>query len=366
MAEKNNSLAVIVSAAMLGVFLVPMQPFFGLTILGGCMMWGWKYYCQHTRLAALFKKFHLETCDMVPELRETRRTDESTIYRYSIPPGFSLEDFEKAHDAIEVFLNKEISIKVHSKNLIIEAYNNRLEQHNYVPTSRLQIGLGRGGKPVCVDFEKYPHLLVAGETGSGKSTLLRGMVTSMILQGYKLHLIDLKGGTEFGIFRKHPAVLNFARTTMQATDIVNEFLCEIDNRYDAFFEKGINNIGRSDFDKQVLVIDEYAELVFRNADCMNAIKAICAKGRACGCNIILATQRPDAKILDGAIKSNLTNVVGLKTINRTNSDIIGIPDLEKLRGHGHGIYKCAGQFVEFQAPYLSEDEAVSLIGGGQK
>ena len=362
MAE-NNSLAGIASAALFGAFLVPIQPIFGVAILSGCMWWGYKYFSQHTRLAAVFRKYHIETDDMVPELKETRHTSEATIYRYSCPPGFTLADFEKAHDAIEQFLNKEVKIMAHSKNIIVEAYNDRLQQYNYTPTNNLQIGIGRGGKPVVVDFAKYPHLLIAGETGSGKSTLMRGLITSLILQGYKLHLIDLKGGSEFGIFRNNKSVLSFARSAKEASLIISMFLDEIDRRYDLFFEKGINNISKSNLDKQVLLIDEFAELVIRDSGSMDSIKSICARGRACGCSCVISTQRPDAKILDGAIKAN-TTAIGLKTLNELNSRIIiDKSGLEKLRGEGHGIFRCAGEFIEFQAPYLSEDDAVKLIGG---
>lgn len=362
--KEGNPLVNIAGATLVGLFLVPSHLLLGSAILFACATWGLKYYRQHSKLSHIFRKFKLEFDSMVPELREIRRTEKSTIYRYSIPPGLTLADFEKSHDAIETFLNKEVSIKEHAKNIIIEAYEDELEQYEYEPTKGLQIGIGRGGKAVRVDFDRYPHLLVAGETGSGKSTLLRGLITSMSLQNYKLHLIDLKGGTEFGIFRNCPAVVSFARTTSDASLIISMFSDEIDNRYDLFFEKGITSIKKTKLDQQVLVIDEFAELALRDKSSMDMIKSIAARGRACGCNLIIATQRPDAKLLDGSIKANMTNVIGLKTLNDVNSRIIiDQSGLEKLRGQGHGIFKCGGELIEFQAPNLTEDEAKRLIGG---
>jgi S-DNA-T family DNA segregation ATPase FtsK/SpoIIIE len=245
-----------------------------------------------------------------------------------------------------------------------------LEQHNYVlnTTGKLQIGIGRGGRPVCVDFAKYPHLLVAGETGSGKSVFVKGLICSLILQkNYKLMLIDLKHGTEFRVFRNHPSVKRFARTIDEAVVTINVFLDEINRRYEMFYEKGVNNVKYTDLDQIVLVIDEFAEFVlFGETESINAIKSISAKGRAAGCFLIACTQRPDKDVITGVIKSNFTNVCGLKTENRVNSDIIGIPNLENMRGEGHGIFKSAGTYTEFQAPLITDDDIERLIGGDIK
>lgn len=73
------------------------------------------------------------------------------------------------------------------KDVVIEVYEDDIEKYEYAPSTNLEIGRGRSGA-VTIDFERYPHLLIAGETGSGKSTLLRALITSMILNKYKLHL----------------------------------------------------------------------------------------------------------------------------------------------------------------------------------
>ncbi len=57
--------------------------------------------------------------------------------------------------------------------------------------SPLALALGKdiGGKPVVVDIQKMPHLLVAGTTGSGKSVALNAMIVSLL---YKATANDLR------------------------------------------------------------------------------------------------------------------------------------------------------------------------------
>ena len=360
MENKQDPIIPIVGAALTGIVLAPVDPFISGTLFLACGVWGWKYYQEHSKLAGVFRNVGLVNADkQVLQLREKKLIEGGVMYRYSLPPGFCVDDVTKHQDAIEGFLGKAVTITTRIKDAVIEVYDDDIKQYDYEPTRGLEIGRGRGGKPVLVDFNRYPHLLIAGETGSGKSTLLRALITSMISQRYKLHLIDLKGGAELGIFRNSKSVVEFARTAKDAERVIALFLEEIDKRYDLFFERGITDIKSTKLTKQVLIIDEFAELV--DSPAMKPLKSICARGRACGCNAVICTQRPSAKVIDGDIKANLTNVVGLKTINRVNSEVIGIPGLERLRGHGHGIFRSGGVATEFQAAWLSEDRARKLI-----
>lgn len=360
---EGNPVITIMGAAVAGFLFVPTYPLLGGALLMACATWGIKYYREHSKLACVFRNCGLTNKDgQVPQLREKRTSEETTTYRYSLPPGLALPDFEKHYDAIKDFLGKTISIKGHAKNIIIEVYDKDIEQYEYEPNDWAEIGKTRGGKVLKLELEKNPHVLIASETGGGKSTLLRALVVALKRLGYGLYIVDLKGGVEFSFLRKSARA--FSKTPDEALEIIASFSDEIQRRYDLLYDADVQEISeynkvREPLPRLVLVVDEFAELTDKSA--MQALKSIAARGRAAGCYLIISTQRPDAEILKGNIKANITNIIGLKTANRINSEIIGIPGLERLRGEGHGILKRGSEFIEFQAPLLTVQEAKKLI-----
>lgn len=364
---EGNPVLPIVGAAVAGFVLLPIEPILGGALLAAVAAWSFKYYREHSKLACVFRNCGLTNKDnQVPQLREKDRTDGSVIYRYSLPPGLSAADFQKNQDAIEGFLGKEVSIKGHAKNIIIEVFNGPIEQYDYEFTGELEIGRTRGCRPLCLDLVEHPHVMICGETGSGKTTLSRGLSVSLILLGYRLHLVDLKGGVEFAFMRNSSQVVSFSKTTQEALSIIGAFAEEIERRYSELYAcnmvdiQSYNKKAEQKWPYEVLIVDEFAELTDKEA--IQTLKSIAARGRACGCNLIVSTQRPDAKILDSAIKANITNIIGLKTVNRVNSEIIiGAGGLERLHGNGHGLLLSAGKLTEFQVPWLSAEHARELI-----
>lgn len=96
MEKEGNELLTIVGAALCGALLMPVQPVLGGTLLSVVGMIGAKYYREHSRLAGVFRNCGLTNKDgQVLQLRERRYTDSGMTFRYSLPPGFSLQDVEK-------------------------------------------------------------------------------------------------------------------------------------------------------------------------------------------------------------------------------------------------------------------------------
>jgi S-DNA-T family DNA segregation ATPase FtsK/SpoIIIE len=141
---------------------------------------------------------------------------------------------------------------------------------------------------------------------------------------------------------------------------------EVDKRYNLFYENDVKDIVDYNFkcgkmDYQVLVFDEFADIA-DNKEAIKMVEKLSAKARACGIHLIISTQRPDAKVLNGRIKDNFGAILGLKTTTEVNSRIIIDKDgLEKLKGNGHGIFKKDGEENIIRCPYLDVDEAVNLI-----
>jgi S-DNA-T family DNA segregation ATPase FtsK/SpoIIIE len=310
-----------------------------------------------------------------PIQKSRRKTDCSIIYKFTLPAGLSLKDFTDKKDAIEAYLGREIDIKLTYKEIYIEVYKeNQITFYEYKPIKirgsvPIIIGYNKKGELITCDLASgEPHMLIAGETGSGKSTTIRAIITNLILMSnVMLHLIDLKMGAEFNVFSKSNRVASFGRTIHDANDILNNINKEVDKRYSLFFKTDVKDIieynNKFKFKKlgyEVLIIDEFADLQSEK-ESLKLLENIARKSRACGIHLILATQRPDHKVLTGNIKVNVGTVLGLKTLNSTNSNII-IDDngLETLRGKGHGLFK-RGNITEIQAPYIPTEGVKELI-----
>lgn len=323
----------------------------------------------------LFRNLGLGMDGAYPFLKSKEKTDCSTIYKFTLPCGLCLSDFEDKKEQIESHLGKDILMKYTYKEIQIEVFETKMKtMYDYEPIEikgnvPVFTGFNRKDEIVSCDLsEGEPHMLIAGESGSGKSTVLRAIITNLILKSnVVLHLIDLKNGAELNIFRKSKNVESFCRNISESINTLTNLSTEVERRYDLFYNKDVKDIKEYNkkfkykkLDYQVLVIDEFADLQ-GNKECISMLEDLGRKARACGIHLILSTQRPDHKVLNGAIKANITNILGLKTLNTTNSQIIiDEPGLENLRGAGHGIFK-RGTKIEIQAPYLEPDKARELI-----
>lgn len=315
--------------------------------------------------------------DVFPKLREKKNTSYGYCLRFSLPIGLSSNDFIKHQQSIEQYLNKKVKIKYKHQNILIEVYEQELKQDydfelikTKSPVS-FPIGYSFGNKMQTVDLSNsLPHMLIAGETGSGKSTVLRSIVTTLIAtknpKMLKIHLIDMKNGAEFNIFQGYPIVKTFSRNKKQAEKVLYQLSDEVDKRYNLFFQTNCvdiqeyNQNHKKKLNYQIVIIDEFADLQNEKGS-ISIIEQLVAKARACGIHLIISTQRPDSKILNGRIKANCSIILGLKTMNEVNSRIIiDHGGLEHLRGRGHGILKVNNE-IEVQSMNLSPKQARDIL-----
>jgi S-DNA-T family DNA segregation ATPase FtsK/SpoIIIE len=183
-----------------------------------------------------------------------------------------------------------------------------------------------------------------------------------------LHLIDLKHGASFSVFKKSSHVKSFADTVEKAESVLKSINDEIEARYQKMARNGFSDIQsynkrhkKDPLAYELLIIDEMVDFASRK-DLLEELSIISAKARACGIHAIFSTQFPNKDILTGPIKSNITNVLGMKTQNALYSNMImGSEGLEKLNGKGHSILSRLGEMTEVQTPYLNSEKIRELI-----
>lgn len=222
---------------------------------------------------------------------------------------------------------------------------------------RIPFGLAIDGSLKQADLAKFPHMLVAGTSGSGKSVFAHGILMTLIMRNrpedLKLVLIDPKRGVEMAPYKDMPHLLcPIVKEAIPAKNALAKLCKLMDERYVMLAEAGVSNI--SDYNAEyalpnhkkrmsyiVVFVDEFADLVGECKEISDHVLRIAQKARACGIHLIVATQRPDVKVITGTIKSNLLCRVALTVASSQDSvTILGQGGAEDLYGYGDMLIDC--------------------------
>ena len=241
--------------------------------------------------------------------------------------------------------------------------------------SPLSLALGKdiAGKPVIVDLQRMPHLLVAGTTGSGKSVAVNAMILSLLYKAeprqVRMILIDPKM-LELSVYEGIPHLLAPVVTDMKlAANALAWGVGEMERRYRLMSTLGVRNLAgynarvaeakRSgkpltnpftltpespepieEMPLIVIVIDELADLMMVTGKKIEELIArIAQKARASGIHLVLATQRPSVDVITGLIKANIPSRIAFQVASKIDSrTILDQMGAEALLGQGDMLY----------------------------
>ncbi|MEL7473187.1 MAG: DNA translocase FtsK, partial [Planctomycetota bacterium] len=234
-----------------------------------------------------------------------------------------------------------------------------------------------------------PHMLIAGTTGSGKSVCMNTIIMSFLYtrkpNELKLVLVDPKM-VEMSQFKDIPHLMCPVVTEMTKAAAILEWACKkMDERYELLAEAGCRDIasynkleweeikerlagpGETLSEEEaaripkklpymVFVIDELADLMMTAKEVEGSIIRIAQKARAVGIHLILATQRPQANVVTGLIKSNMPCRVCFKVSSNIDSRVImdqkggelllGQGDMLFLSPRTHKLQRAQGTLVD--------------------
>ena len=113
----------------------------------------------------------------------------------------------------------------------------------------------------------------------------------------------------------------------------------------------------------VVVIDELADIMtLAGRDVEPVLGRLMALARATGIHLILATQRPDVKVISGTIKANIPGRVAFATSTATDSrTILDEAGAENLIGDGDMLVKRKRGLSRAQGAWVSDGEMARLI-----
>jgi len=253
----------------------------------------------------------------------------------------------------------------------------------------LFLGKDSAGDALLSDLTSMPHLLIAGTTGSGKSVCINAIITGILLtkrpDEVKLILIDPKM-VEMTAFNAVPHLMcPIVTETSRAVKILEWATVKMDERYSILAEARVKNITEfnqltvqqiierfepSSPDEEakipkrlqyiVIVIDELADLMMTSPKEIEAyIVRLAQKSRAVGIHIVLATQRPQATVVTGLIKSNMPTRIGFRVAAKMDSRIILDQNgAEALLGQGDMLFLKPGtsDLARAQGTFVDEAE----------
>lgn len=297
-----------------------------------------------------------------------------TLYRYEPSIGLKMSKIEAYTKDIEQ-VTKTSGLRIiaplpHSGLIGFEIPNKeRTFPVNKHKSENLIVGLDIIGDPVELIVEDMPHLLVAGSAGSGKSNFLTGVI-SQCKKKYDVIIFDPKGVDFPNGISDHKKIAHVLLETVE----------EMQVRYEAMKALKVKKWSMTGNKSKIIVIDEYNDLFMSKSKIVTGtktvskmfkggvkeaevdieepagmvidrcVKLLAQKARAAGIHIILATQRPSVKVLDGDIKANFSTRISFRLPTATDSKVVLDQEgAEKLLGKGDGLLLKDGSITRFQA-----------------
>ncbi len=256
----------------------------------------------------------------------------------------------------------------------------------------LPVVIGRTiqNKNFTFDLAKLPHLLVAGATGQGKSVGLNAIITSLLYSKHpaqlKFVMIDPKM-VEFSVYNKlerHFLAKMESEDEAIVTDpkkavyVLNSLVEEMGRRLELCKMATARNIveynekftarrlnpqkGHRFLPYIVVIIDEFADLIMIAKEVEVPVMRLAQKARAVGIHLIIATQRPDVRVITGGIKANFPSRIAFRVIQMIDSrTIIDQPGANQLIGRGDMLFSKDGELTRVQCALVETKEVERLV-----
>ena len=357
------------------------------------------------------------------EIEQIKATVGPTVTLYEVVPkaGVRIAKIQNLENDIMLSLSAigiRIIAPMPGKGTVgIEVPNEKpqvVSMHSVIASKRFQeeqkmklpVAIGRTitNEVFCFDLAKTPHLLVAGATGQGKSVGLNAIIPSLL---YKKHPAELKfvlvdpKMVEFSIYKPLLKHYMAAMPDQEDRDIIitdcqkvintlNSLVIEMEDRYSLLAEANCRNL--EDYNEKfnsrvlnpekdvenvvtkkmlhhhfmpylVIVIDEYGDFIMQaGKEVERPIQRLAQKARAVGMHMILATQRPDVKIVTGTIKANIPTRIAFRTQSVVDSrTVLDAKGADQLIGKGDMLYSGGGNLTRIQCAFVDTPEVEAIV-----
>lgn len=201
-------------------------------------------------------------------------------------------------------------------------------------------------KNIWWEYDKLPHMLIAGGTGGGKTYFILTLIEALLHTNAVLYVLDPKNADLADLEAVMPNVY-YKKDDMTAC--LDRFYEEMMKRSEDMKQmegyKTGENYAYLGLPANFLIFDEYVAFMEmlgtkENAAVLNKLKQIVMLGRQAGFFLILACQRPDAKYLGDGIRDQFNFRVALGRMSEMGYGMMfGETDkdffLKQIKGRGY-------------------------------
>lgn len=212
------------------------------------------------------------------------------------------------------------------------------------------------------EYDKLPHMLIAGGTGGGKTYFILTLIEALLKTDAKLYVLDPKNAdladlatVMLDVYYKKDDMTACIDQFYEDMMIRNEEMKQMPN-----YKTG-ENYAYLGLPARFLIFDEYTsfmEMIGKESiKMMSKLKQIVMLGRQSGFFLILACQRPDAKYLGDGIRDQFNFRVGLGRMSELGYGMLFGSDVQKqfflkqIKGRGY-VDKGDNVISEFYTPLV--------------
>jgi len=268
-------------------------------------------------------------------------------YGYNLIINLGYQGYEKLEstkDMLETALGYKIYIE-QNKNLktavmdMIRPISNVKFEPMKIQPYELYIGKSFTQRAIISNMNKFPHVLVSGQTGCGKTEEIRIILTNLIYNYSKrdinLYFSDLSDTNDFIVFQNCNQTKFYARNIYDSLKLFKYLMHLYTKRLSIFAKFNCKNIleyNKKNHEKRMsyvyLILDEFADYFPANQhmvyykekqECYNILRELIRKSRKAGIFLIVGIQRPDTTVLDPSLRSGLCTKIAFSQNNNASS-----------------------------------------------
>lgn len=363
---------------------------FPLVVAGGALIPKFRKMNELQKIEQVFSNLNFSVRDEkgdrhFPKLTNKENTDAFRRYDFRLPLGLTLDKplRLKMSDILSKTLNSTVEVEGEGDMTVWIFKQKMPEKWNYkdLPATNeegLLVPVGKTHKDVVYhDFDKIPHMTIAGTTRWGKTVFTKVAFTHLIEnypEDVEFYILDLKGGLEYHKFRHLKQVKAIASDVETAHMVLSHIHDEILADMEKFKEKGYTNVLESPIKRRrFIIVDEGAELSPDKSDekeikklrgqCQQYLSNIARISGALGYRLIFATQYPTADTLPRQIKQNADAKISFRLPTGYASQVaLDEEGAEELDTVGRAIYRTHEKQIA-QVPYISDNEMWERLRG---